>query len=92
MQSITPIVKNAQRLEKRANDILDVTRIENKQLKLNLERFNLVDLIADIVQDFKNNNNANVITSKETNCRVNSRRASTTDLRSCRRVYLCRSR
>jgi hypothetical protein len=30
-------------------------------------------LIADIVQDFKNNNNANVITSKETNCRVNSR-------------------
>ena len=68
---ITPILKNAQRLEKLANDILDVTRIENKQLKLNLERFNLIDLIADIVQDL--NNNANAITSKETQRRVNSR-------------------
>src|ERR687886_389761 len=69
---ITPILKNAQRLEKLANDILDVTRIENKQLKLNLERFNIVDLIADIVQDFKFNN-ANAITSKETDRSVNSR-------------------
>ena len=69
---ITPILKNAQRLEKLANDILDVTRIENKQLKLNLERFNIVDLIADIVQDFKKDN-ANVITSKHTSHRFNSR-------------------
>ena len=69
---ITPIQKNAQRLEKLANDILDVTRIENKQLKLNFEQFNLIDLVADIVQDFKNNN-ANAITSKQTNRRVNSR-------------------
>jgi signal transduction histidine kinase len=51
---ITPILKNAQRLEKLANDILDVTRIENNQLKLSLERFNLIDLVADIVEDFKN--------------------------------------
>jgi signal transduction histidine kinase len=68
---ITPILKNAQRLEKLSNDILDVTRIENRQLKLNLERFNLVDLVADIVEDFKDNN-ANAITSKENNHRVNS--------------------
>ena len=69
---ISPILKNAERLGRLANDILDVTRIENKQLKLNLERFNLIDLIADIVQDFKDNN-ANAITSKETNRNVNSR-------------------
>jgi signal transduction histidine kinase len=69
---ITPILKNAQRLERLANDILDVTRIENKQLKLNLERFNLIDLVADIIQDFKFNN-ANAITSKETDRSVNSR-------------------
>jgi two-component system, OmpR family, sensor histidine kinase VicK len=69
---ITPILKNAQRLEKLANDILDVTRIENNQLKLNLEQFNLIDLVADIVQDFKENN-ANTMTSKETNRSVNSR-------------------
>ena len=69
---ITPILKNAQRLDKLANDILDVTRIENKQLKLNLEQFNLIDLVADIVQDFKENN-ANAMTSKETNRSFNSR-------------------
>ncbi len=69
---ITPILKNAQRLERLANDILDVTRIENKQLKLNLERFNLIDLVADIIQDFKINN-ANAIISKETNRSVNFR-------------------
>jgi signal transduction histidine kinase len=55
LQFITPILKNAYRLEKLANDILDVTRIENKQLKLNLEQFNLCDLVSDIVMDFKNN-------------------------------------
>jgi two-component system, OmpR family, sensor histidine kinase VicK len=59
---ITPILKNAYRLEKLANDILDVTRIENKQLKLTLERFNLPDLITDVIVDFKNNN---TIRSKE---------------------------
>ncbi|MFL6360830.1 MAG: ATP-binding protein [Nitrososphaeraceae archaeon] len=69
---INPILKNAQRLEKLANDILDITRIENKQLRLDLERFNLIDLIADIVQDFKKDN-TNAITSKHNSHRSNSR-------------------
>jgi two-component system, OmpR family, sensor histidine kinase VicK len=69
---ITPILKNALRLQKLANDILDVTRIENKQLKLDLERFDLVDLIADIVEDFKKDN-TNAITSKHNSHRSNSR-------------------
>jgi signal transduction histidine kinase len=56
---------------KLANDILDVTRIENSHLKLNVERFNLIDLVADIVQDFKNDND-NVITSEGNNYRANS--------------------
>jgi len=72
LRFITPILKNAQRLEKLANDILDVTRIENKQLKLNLERFDIVDLIADIVQDFEKDN-ANTITRKHNTYRSNSR-------------------
>jgi signal transduction histidine kinase len=50
------IIKSANRLQKLSNDILDVTRIDNKQLKLDLERFNLTDLISDITIDFKNNN------------------------------------
>jgi two-component system, OmpR family, sensor histidine kinase VicK len=37
------------------NDILDVTRIESQTLKLNKEKFNLSDLLSNIVQDYKNN-------------------------------------
>jgi two-component system sensor histidine kinase VicK len=69
---INPILKNAQKLHKLANDILDVTRIENKQLKLDLERLDLVDLIADIVQDFKKDD-TNAMTSKHNSHRSDSR-------------------
>ena len=55
------ILKNADRLQKLSNDILDITRIENNQLNLKLERFNLSDLIADVVVDFKNNNPINKV-------------------------------
>jgi two-component system, OmpR family, sensor histidine kinase VicK len=61
---INPILKNA------LSDILDVTRIENKQLRLDLERFDLVDLIADIVEDFKKDN-TNAITTKDNGHRSN---------------------
>jgi signal transduction histidine kinase len=46
--------RNANRLQRLTNDILDVTRIESHTLKLNKEQFNLNDLISTIVDDFKN--------------------------------------
>jgi signal transduction histidine kinase len=46
--------RNANRLQRLTNDILDVTRIESQTLKLNKEKFNLTDLISSIVDDFKN--------------------------------------
>jgi signal transduction histidine kinase len=64
-------VKNAHKLERLANDIHDVTRIENKQLKLYVERFNLIDLIADIVEESKDNN-GNAITNEENSNRADS--------------------
>jgi signal transduction histidine kinase len=50
MQAIS---RNAARLQRLTNDILDVTRIESQTLKLNKERFDLNDLIMDIVEDFR---------------------------------------
>jgi signal transduction histidine kinase len=46
--------RNANRLQRLTNDILDVTRIESQTLKLNKEKFNLNNLIASITEDFKN--------------------------------------
>jgi signal transduction histidine kinase len=48
------LYRNANRLQRLANDILDVTRIESQTLKLKKEKFNLADLISNIVEDFKN--------------------------------------
>ena len=48
------IFRNANRLQRLTNDILDVTRIESQTLKLRKEQFNLADLISSIVEDFKN--------------------------------------
>jgi len=46
--------RNANRLQRLTNDILDVTRIESHTLKLSKEKFNVTDLISGIVEDFKN--------------------------------------
>jgi signal transduction histidine kinase len=46
--------RNANRLQRLTNDILDVTRIESQTLKLNKEKFNLSELISSVVEDFKN--------------------------------------
>ena len=48
------IARNATRLQRLTNDILDVTRIETQTLKLNIERFNLNKLISDVVEDQRN--------------------------------------
>ena len=48
------IVRNATRLQRLTEDILDVQTIENQTLKLNKVRFDLIDLISTIVQDYKN--------------------------------------
>jgi len=45
------IVRNAKRLQRLTDDILDVTKIESHSLNLNKERFNLIELISNILQD-----------------------------------------
>jgi signal transduction histidine kinase len=46
--------RNANRLQRLTNYILDVIRIESQTLKLNKEKFSLTELISSIVDDFKN--------------------------------------
>ena len=48
------IARNAARLQRLTNDILDVTRIETQSLKLNKERVNLNELVSDIIEDYRN--------------------------------------
>jgi signal transduction histidine kinase len=48
------IARNATRLQRLTNDILDVTRIETRSLKLNIERVNLNELISDVIEDYRN--------------------------------------
>lgn len=44
------VSRNAARLARLSSDILDATRIENKSLKLNVEKVNLVDLVSDAIK------------------------------------------
>jgi signal transduction histidine kinase len=48
------ITRNAKRLQRLSEDILDVTRIESQSLVLNKEQFNLNETISNATQDHKN--------------------------------------
>jgi signal transduction histidine kinase len=48
------IVRNAKRLQRLSEDILDVTKIESHNLILKKERFNLNDIISNAISDTMN--------------------------------------
>ena len=48
------IIRNAKRLQRLAEDILDVTRIESQSLKLKKERFSLNQIVSQIVEEYRN--------------------------------------
>lgn len=52
-QSLDAIIRNAARLQRLTNNILDVTRIESQTLKLNKEIFDLNALILELIKDFE---------------------------------------
>jgi signal transduction histidine kinase len=49
---INVIFRNAIRLLRLSENILDVTKIEGGTLKLEKERFNIIDLISNVVKDY----------------------------------------
>ncbi len=48
------VIRNAIRLKKLAENILDISRIESNALRLEKENFELDDQILDVVKEFKN--------------------------------------
>jgi signal transduction histidine kinase len=48
---IEAIVRNAKRLQRLSNDILDVTKIEGRSLELHTEDFNLNDVVINAIND-----------------------------------------
>ncbi len=59
-EEIRAITRNAKRLQHLTENILSVTRIESKTLKLNKERFELNDVLSNVIRDesiqIENNN------------------------------------
>jgi two-component system sensor histidine kinase VicK len=55
------ILRNARRLEKLTEDLLDVTRIESHSLHLNKDIFNLKDVVLAQMKDYKKQANDNRI-------------------------------
>ena len=47
------VVRNAKRLKRLADDIIDVTKIESQSLKLNKEVFDINKVVSDIIDDYK---------------------------------------
>jgi signal transduction histidine kinase len=48
------IIRNAKRLQRLAEDILDVTRIESQSLKLKKELFDLNQIVSQAIEDHRN--------------------------------------
>jgi signal transduction histidine kinase len=48
------VIRNAKRLKRLADDLLEVTKIESNTVKLDKEKFNLNDFIDDILIDYSN--------------------------------------
>src|SRR5215469_13662417 len=46
------IFRNAKRLQRLAENILDVTKIEGGTLNLNKERFNIIDFVSNVLKDY----------------------------------------
>ena len=61
---LNTISRNAKRLQRLTEDILDVTRIESQLLRLKKEKFNLNGLVLSIVEEYKKeivgNNKSNI--------------------------------
>lgn len=55
IQMLDIVIRNAQRLKKLSDNILDVTKIESNALNMNKELFSLDGLVLDSIKDFESN-------------------------------------
>ena len=84
LQMLQTILRNANRLHQLTEDILDATRIESNTLKLRKEKFNLNDVILNVVEDCRkqvaNSSNNNKSSVKVTYEPVNSAGITSTNI------------
>src|SRR5215469_7532466 len=52
IEQLDIIIRNAKRLLRLEQNMLDMTKIENKSLKLDKERFDLIEKIQNVIEDF----------------------------------------
>ncbi|MFL6485015.1 MAG: ATP-binding protein [Nitrososphaera sp.] len=52
-ESLEVVVRNARRLKTLTENVLDIARIENEPLKLNKEKFNLNDLLLNVLSEYQ---------------------------------------
>ena len=66
IELVDAIIRNAKRLQRLTEDILDVSKIESQSLNLNKQQLNLNDVLSSVIQDYPkqikkgNNSNTNV--------------------------------
>ena len=66
IELLDAIIRNAKRLQRLTEDILDVSKIESQSLNLNKQQLNLNDVLSSVIQDYpkqiekENNSNTNV--------------------------------
>ena len=63
LELLDAVIRNAKRLQRLTEDILDVTKIESQTLRLNKQWFNLNEVTSNVVKDYKNqtkNSNRNI--------------------------------
>ena len=72
LEMLDVIIRNAKRLKRLADDLLEVTKIESNSIKLDKEKFNLNDFVNDVLidysdkilkEDFNNNYTLSIIKS-----------------------------
>ncbi|HEX5978314.1 MAG TPA: histidine kinase dimerization/phospho-acceptor domain-containing protein, partial [Nitrososphaeraceae archaeon] len=51
-EMVDVIARNARRLQRLTEDILDVSRIEGRTLRLNKQNFVLVEIIREMLEDY----------------------------------------
>lgn len=74
-EDIVVIKRNAKKLQKLTNDLLDVSRINSHILTLNISRFDILEVVTDLVKDSstsaeKKKNNISLICKFENECKV----------------------
>ncbi len=64
-EQISSIIRNAKRLDRLAADILDVTNIEGKSLKLNKTTFDIDEILSQLVTEYSRQIEKDVVKNKK---------------------------